>query len=569
MKAIRRSVSACLLGAIFVAAPALAQFSGPGEAIPPAPADLIIEDAHVLTPDGWVDAMAVSGGTIVALGGADAVARHRTADTRIVKLGGRTVLPGLHDMHVHPMGAGLAHVACAIPHGSTPGAIFARVAECAKGKAPGEWISGNGYEASSFGATPPNRQMLDKVAPNNPALFFDISGHSSWVNSAALKLAGIDHNTPDPAGGIIERDASGEPTGLLRERAAALVWTKMPPPTREQNAAALQWALATLLAQGITAFEDAGVGEKGALAYADLADKGLLKQRVRGCLMWTDPTVLPKRNLYARDRFTPSCVKMFLDGVPTDGHTAAMVEDYLPLPNAVHGDGREKGLLLVPQAKLDAEVTRLDAMGMTVKFHAAGDGAVRAALDAIVAARRANGFSGLLHNPGHNSFIQPVDIARARALGATFEFSPYIWYPSPIIGDIKKAVGEERMKRWIPVKEVLDAGVASVPGSDWPVTPSSNPWVAMETLVTRQVPGGGGEILGAAERITLKQAFDMFTRQSANQLYLGQSTGTLETGKRADFVVVDRDIFAVPITQVGQTKVLMTYIDGEKVYSVP
>jgi len=569
LKSIRQPASFLALAAGLLAAPASAQFTGPGDPVPPAPADLIIEDAHVLTPDGWVSAMAVARGAIVALGGAEAMAPHRTDATRTLRLNGKTVLPGLHDMHVHPMGAGLARLNCAIPHGSKPAALLATVAACVKAKAPGEWISGNGWEAASFGKTPPDKAMLDKIAPDNPILLFDISGHSGWANSAALRLAGIGRDTPDPDGGIIERDAKGEPTGLLRERASAMVWTKIPPPTRQQNAAALQWALGQLLAQGITAFEDAGIGEKGALAYADLADRGVLKQRVRGCLMWTDPTILAKRNLYARERFTPSCVKMFLDGVPTDGHTAAMVEDYVPLPGAAHDHGREKGLLLIPQDRLDAEVTRLDAMGMTVKFHAAGDGAVRAALDAIGAARKANGYSGMRHDPGHNSFVQPDDIARARALGATFEFSPYIWYPSPIIGDIRKAVGEERMKRWIPVKDALDAGVASVPGSDWPVTPSSNPWVAMETLVTRQVPGGGGEVLGAAERITLAQAFDMFTRQSANQLYLGQSAGTLETGKFADFIVVDRDIFAVPVFEVGKTRVLKTFVNGEEVYSVP
>src|SRR6185295_5746905 len=134
-------------------------------------------------------------------------------------------------------------------------------------------------------------------------------------------------------------------------------------------------------------------------------------------------------------------------------------------------------------------------------FHAAGDAAVRAGLDAIEAARKANGYSGLHHDVGHNSFVQASDIARARALGATFEMSPYIWYPNPIIPDIRKAVGEERMKRWIPVKEAIDSGALVVAGSDWAVVPSVDPWLAIETLVTRQVPGGGGETLGAAEKI--------------------------------------------------------------------
>lgn len=560
-------LSAATLALASLTAQAQAQFSGPGDPIPPAPADLIIEDARIYTPDGRVSAMVVSGGTIVALGDKKAVMPHRTAETITLDLDGKTVVPGLHDMHVHPMGAGLAHKRCAIPHGSDAEKALAIIASCVEKKAPGEWITGNGYDAASFGDTPPHKDMLDEIAPDNPILLFDISGHSTWANSAALELAGIDRDTPAPEGGIIERNADGEPTGILRERASALVWIKIPAPTEEENAEALNWALDQLLAQGVTAFEDAGLSEKGALAYANLADQGVLKHRVRGCLMAYDPTVLEKRNLYARDRFDPSCVKMVLDGVPTDGHTAAMVHNYEPLSGDKSEEGREKGLLLVPQDELNAQVVKLDAMGMTVKFHAAGDAAVRAALDAIEAARKANGFTGLLHNPGHNSFVQMSDIERARALGATFEFSPYIWSPSPIIADIRKATGNERMKRWIPVKDALDAGAPSVPGSDWPVTPTSNPWLGMETLVTRQVPGGGGEVLGAAERITFKQAFDMFTIDSARQLYSSQATGTLETGKRADFIVIDQDIFEVPVTKVHATKVLKTFIDGEEVYN--
>jgi predicted amidohydrolase YtcJ len=270
---------------------------------------------------------------------------------------------------------------------------------------------------------------------------------------------------------------------------------------------------------------------------------------------------------YARPRFSPTCIKLMLDGVPTDGHTAAMVDPYVDGGHSEHDQtARERGLLMIPQEELNTLVTDLDRRGFTVKFHAAGDAAVHAGLNAIEAARDANGFSGQYHNVGHNSFVQMDDITRARDIFASFEFSPYIWYPSPIIGDIRKAVGEERMERWIPVKDALDAGALVVPGSDWSVVPSVNPWIAIETLVTRQVPGGGGEVLGAQERITLKQAIDVFTRQSAQQMNFGVATGTIEKGKLADIIVLDRNIFEVPITDVHNTKVLMTFIEGELVY---
>jgi predicted amidohydrolase YtcJ len=191
---------------------------------------------------------------------------------------------------------------------------------------------------------------------------------------------------------------------------------------------------------------------------------------------------------------------------------------------------------------------------------------VRAGLNAIAHARKENGWSGAMHNVGHNSFVQMEDLRRGAEIGAAFEFSPYIWYPSPIIGDIRKAVGEERMKRWIPVKDALDVGAMVVPGSDWNVVPSVNPFIAIETLVTRQVPGGGGEVLGAQERITLEQAIDIFTRQSSRQMNFDHATGTLEKGKLADFIVLDRNIFTIPVTDIHNTKVLMTYIDGERVF---
>ncbi|WP_235506602.1 amidohydrolase [Altererythrobacter sp. Root672] len=539
------------------------------EEVEPAPADTVLENGRIYTPNGWASALAISNGAIVAVGENATVAPHKRASTRVIDLHGATVLPGLHDMHVHPIGAGIDQFRCAIPHGATPQQVFAVTAACVAKSKPGEWVTGRAYEAASFGSTPPHRSMLDAVSPDNPVVFEDISGHSSWANTAALKVAGITRDTPNPPNGVIERDARGEPTGILRESAAGLVRRHVPPPSRERYLESLKWSLDLMGSYGITSFTDAGLSTPGAIAYATLADRGELKQRVWGCMIFRETDLIAQRMFYARDRFSPTCVKVFLDGVPTDGHTAALLEDYEP---SAHGDdhqGREKGILMIPQDELNVMVTRFDAMGLTVKFHAAGDAAVRAGLNAIEATRNANGFSGYYHNVGHNSLVQPDDIKRARSIEAAFEFSPYIWYPSPIIGDIRKAVGEERMKRWIPVREALDAGALSVPGSDWSVVPSVNPWIAIETLVTRQVPGGTGEVLGAQERITLEEAIDMFTRASARQMNMDSATGTIETGKLADLVVIDRNIFEVPITTVHDTRVLRTFINGEEIYTAP
>lgn len=561
---LQRAALAISMATTFLSQSAPAQMPVPTQSVDQK-ADMVLTNGRIYTPSGWASALAVGRGVILAVGDNAAVQPLATANTKVIDLKGQTVLPGLHDMHVHPAGAGEREMQCQLPHDATPARIFAITADCVKGKKPGEWIVGGSYEAASFGKTPPNKQMLDKVAPNNPVMFSDISGHSSWVNSAALKLAGITRSTPDPKGGIIERDSRGEPTGLLREAASWGVSAHVPPATPENTVRALQWSLDTMLSYGITAFDDALVTPEIGVAYDKIADAGRLKQRVRGCIIMTAEEMIQQRQLYARERFSPSCVKLLLDGVPTDSHTAAMLDRYVPVPGRDE-TGREKGLSQITPEDLNAAVIRFDKLGMTVKMHAAGDAAVREGIDAIEAARKANGFSGVLHDVAHNSFVSMDDIRRARALGAVFEFSPYIWYRSPIIADIEKAVGPERMKRWIPVKDALDAGAFAVPGSDWAVVPSVNPWLAIETLVTRKQPGGIGEPLGADEAITLKQALDLFTINAARQQYASDRLGTIERGKLADIVVIDRNIFEVPITTVHDTKVKLTIINGEIVY---
>jgi predicted amidohydrolase YtcJ len=550
---------------------AMAVAASGAAAAPTLEADLILRGGAVYTPNGWAEAIAVENGVIIAVGSTAEVDAHRVASTEVIDLDGAAVLPGFHDMHVHPLGAGLAQRECTFPQGSPPAVIVAAVRACAERRAEGEWIAGGQWDAASFGDEPVDRRLLDEAAPNNPVTLTDISGHSAWANTAALELAGITATTPNPPGGIIERDGAGRATGVLRESAAGLVRRLIPPVTTEESLAALRWALDRMLEHGITSFTDAVASEPSLQAYATLADEGLLKQRVRACMMWGGaapasgglPSHIAHRNFYARDRFSPTCVKLLLDGVPTDGHTAAMVEPYADAAGPASGD---RGLLMMPQDALDAVVTRLDALGLTVKMHAAGDAAVRAGLDAIEAARRANGFGGQLHELAHNSFVQPSDIERAPALGATFEMSPYIWYPNPIIPDISKAVGAERMLRWIPLADAIEAGALVVPGSDWPVVPNVDPWIAIETLVTRQPPGGGGEALGESQKISLEQAVELFTVNAARQLGERDRLGTIERGMLADLVVVDRNPFEIPINEVHETGVLMTFIEGELVY---
>lgn len=555
-----RAASACAL-ALCLAVPVQAQLGG--QAVGTPPPDTILVNGQIRMDGAWVEAMSLREGVILAMGKEPAVRRDATAETEVIDLGGRTVLPGLHDLHVHPTSGGMAGMQCQVNPDSTIDEALATVAACVAEKQPGEWITGRAYEPAALGVTP-TRQMLDRVAPENPVILTDVSIHSSWANSRALELAGVDRDTADPPGGIIERDASGEPTGVLRESAGQLVARLVPPPSREQTAQALATALDHVVGFGITSLEDALVSGSVAQAYADLADSGKTLPYVRGCLIGRDQALIDRRQLYARATFSPSCVKLMTDGVPTDSHTAAMLEEYA---DSGAGDGRDRGMLLVPSEELNEQMIRYDAMGLTVKLHAAGDAAVRQSLDAIAAAREANGLTGLLHDVSHNSFVAPEDLARAAEIDAVLEFSPYIWFASPIVESVTQAVGAERMERWIPVREAIDAGVFTVVGSDWNVVPSVNPWLAMETLVTRRPPGAtGGPQVGGREAITLEEAFAMFTINAARQMYRADKVGTLEPGKIADLIVVDRNIFEVPIETVHQTQVLATMLGGKFVH---
>ncbi|MBC2669568.1 amidohydrolase [Novosphingobium piscinae] len=537
---------------------------------PPKPDRLFIH-GNVLTPHGTAQAVAVQGRSIVAVGSDTEVLALRHEGAEIVDLAGRTLMPGLYDMHVHVFAAGQDKLACKLPQGAGAARIAAAVRACAQHAAPGAWITGGSWVGAAFRTGEQTRAVLDAAAPNNPVLLNDEALHSVWVNSRALALAGVNRQTPDPQGGRIERDARGEPTGVLRELATRLVEDRVPPPSLAAQIAAVKAASDEMLSYGIVGFTDAAVRQANVMGLSQYAKSGQLKQHARGCIVW-GPTsdggeaLLAQRQALSGGTFRLDCVKLFLDGVPTESRTGAMLAPYAALPGReVHGD--ERGMLLIPQTDLNALVTRFDQQGLEVKFHAAGDAATRAAVDAIASARTANGFSGPRHEIAHNTFIAEADLPRAATLGFAWEFSPYIWWPTPITAvDIARAVGAERMKRLWPIREGLDSRALVVAGSDWPVVPSVNPWLAIETMVTRQAPGGEGAVQGEAERITRREALTIFTRNAAALLGRLDRGGTIEVGKEADLIVLDRDPLTVPVGRIHDSQVLETYIGGERVY---
>jgi predicted amidohydrolase YtcJ len=352
----------------------------------------------------------------------------------------------------------------------------------------------------------------------------------------------------------------------LRGAIAQRVISRVPPATPAQRRAAVQAGLDALLSYGVTSFTDALSQEEDMSLFAALADAGKLRQRAKICIRWdgaaanaASEALIDNRARFARERIRTDCVKLYTDGAPMI-HTARMLQPYV-------NDAQNTGKWTIEPEQLKALVTRFDARGLTLKIHATGDDSARSALDAIEYVRKINGWSGQLHEVAHNSFVAAADLHRARAIGATLEFSPYIWYPTPL-EDIatRAAVGDERMERVHPVREAIEAGALVVGGSDWPFAASPSPWLGMETLVTRRVPGGNSHAVGEREAITLQQAVDMFTTNAARGLGMRDELGAIEPGLRADLVVLDRNPFDIPITDVHATRAKLVFIEGERVY---
>lgn len=540
-------------------------------------ADVVLTNGVVHTLDENLpraESIALRNGEVTAIGESAELRRYINAATRVVDLKGQAVLPGFFDLHVHPIFAGLQARRCVIAQGADLAELQRAVKACAQARPAGEWIRGGQWDVPALGQAP-TAALLDQVAPDHPVFLGDTSEHSAWANSLAMKLADIDETTPDPEGGVIERDAAGRPTGVVHESATLLIDRIIPEEDDDEVRAALAWGVAQITKYGITSFTEASTGystnlEKELRAYAEVYDEGLLKQRVRLCMRYAPgdqggEAVIRRRAEFQRDRIKPDCVKLMLDGVPTLGRTAAMLEPY---DHARPGnrEAQRRGLLMVDQSTLNDAVTKFDAQALTVKMHAAGDAAVRAALTAIESARAANGDSGLRHNPAHCTFVAADDMSRGRQLGASFELSPYLWSPSPINDSIAQAVGQERIRRVWPFRDLLDAGALVVPGSDWSVVPSANPWIAIETLVTRKRPGGIGEAFGAEQAITVQEAIELFTVNASRHMGTEDSLGRLLPGMQADLIVLDRDPFATPSTELHKVSVKMTVIGGEIVW---
>jgi hypothetical protein len=556
------------------------------DASPGGPADLVFTRGAVYTVDPaatWAQAVAVKGRRIVTVGTDESVADLIGPKTEVHDLRGRMLLPGFQDAHVHPPAGGLEMLECNLNEAYTREGYERIVAEYASGHPNVEWIRGGGWSMDSFPGGTPTKEILDRIVPDRPVYLPNRDGHGAWVNSRALELAGINRETPDPPDGRIERDDAGEPSGTLHEGAMDLVDKLMPPVTEAEWEEGLRVAQRYLHSLGITAWQDAIVGGPYDTlgAYTATAGREALTARVVGSLWWDrhrgeeqiDELVV-KRDRSSVGRFRATTVKIMQDGVIED-FTAGVLDPYLGHDGTPTSN---RGMSFVDPELLKASVIGLDAEGFQVHIHAIGERAVREALDALEAARAANGANDHRHHIAHIQVVHPDDIPRFNELGVVANAQP-LWatLEGQMVNLTIPFLGPERSGWQYPFASLVRSGARLAFGSDWSVS-SPNPMWEMAIAVHRKEPRRYADMAGERateeaflpdERIDLATAIHAFTMGSAYVNHLDDATGSIEVGKEADLVVVDRNLFDLSLDELADAKVQLTMVAGAPVFVDP
>ncbi len=556
-------------------------------------ADLVLTGGRIRSPahpSGFVQALAVRGGLIQAVGTDEEIRQVTGPGTRVVELGGQLAVPAFGDAHVHAVAGGLESLRCNLLGLRTRQESLAAVAAYCGGLGPDAWVLGGGWTMSAFPGGLPTAADLDSVTGGRPAFLPNRDHHSAWVNTAALERAGVDARTPDPPDGRIERDAAGRPVGALHDGAMRLVAKLVPPAGAAELRAGLLAAQAHLHSLGITRFQDACVGAAAELGIPDVFDTyrqaaadGVLTCHVVGALWWDRSRGLgqiddllarreradrePGRRERAgrRGRFRATTVKLMLDGV-CETFTAAMSAPYL----GRHG---ERGRLFIDPDTLREATGRLAAEGFQLHFHAIGDRAVSTALDALEALPAGQRRAGR-HHLAHLQFIAPQDMDRFRALDAVANFQPLWACNEPQMEELTLPfVGPERAAWQYLIGSLVRGGTRVAFGSDWPIS-SADPLQEMHVAVNRvksERLGRPGEPecedpFLPAQAITVDDAVGAFTSGVDWVNHEEHAAGILRPGMRADVAVLDQDLYAIAPGEIGSTSVVMTVASGHVVH---
>ncbi|AMR66324.1 amidohydrolase [Aquipseudomonas alcaligenes] len=525
-------------------------------------ASLLLHNARIYTVNTaqpWAEALAVSEeGEILAVGSQTEVEEYADDDTEFVDLGGRLVLPGFQDSHAHVLDASSeAQGDCPLEAAGTLQQWLVEIGECAE-QAEGEWLLGSGFSLHTLldsGESP--RALLDEIAPDLPIAIMEETSHSYWLNSKALQLAGFDGERDDPEGGVILRDPQGRATGVVLDNAGDLVMDKALPSSRVLQQTYYQAVLdgqAELARNGITSVADARVfWRRGHLeAWQKAAREDRLKART-SLGLWAYPQLddgeqlAELKSLYqpgaADDLLHITQIKLYVDGI-VHNTTARLRQPYQR--SLVGVDPR--GLYYFGPERLARYARELAATGFDLHIHTIGDQAVGDALDAIEQAGRGR------HRLTHVELVDQADIPRFRQLGVIADFQPSPYFTPSFLKDNQPLIGQ-RAYQMLPMRALYDSGARVTLSSDWDVNPLSPLGIMQNALG-----------LGSRGLPNLEAAIRAYTLDAAYTLRQEQETGSLEVGKQADLLVLDRDIFKLPPAQIGQARVLWTLLGGEEVY---
>lgn len=532
-------------------------------------ADILLTNGAIYTMDTsrtWAQALAVKNGKIVYVGTTSGAKIFQGDQTKVVDLNGKMVLPGLHDSHVHLVDGGVDLGTCTLLECKTRDAVFSRIKEFAETHKDAKWIRGSGWNLPVFKDGHPKKEDLDKLVPDRPAWFESQDYHSGWANSKALELAGITKDTKDPEGGRIERDSKGEPTGTLRESAMKLVSSVVPERDEKEYFLGLERGQKLANSFGITSIQDAWTNDKLLNAYNQYDKEGKLTVKVTTAIeVKADGAdehieqLLQKKKSIKGKTLRVTSAKLFADGV-IEACTAALLAPY-------RGRDGDSGKLLFTPEQMNTAIEKLAKNGVQVHIHAIGDRAVRTSLDAFESASKQDGSMELRHHIAHLEMVTKEDIPRFRKLHVCPNVQPFWAQQDAYIRDLTEPVlGKERSAHLYPIGSLAASGAVLVAGSDWPVS-SLNPFDAIEVSIRRREPGNTKASAWLPEEAAdLQTMLAAYTINGAYVQHQDKETGSLEAGKAADFIVLDRNLFEIPVEEIHSTTVLWTVLDGNEVY---
>ncbi|TKH08633.1 amidohydrolase [Peribacillus simplex] len=529
-------------------------------------ADVIISSNAVFT--GLNDqpepaSIAIKDNKIIAIGTVEEVKSFSGENTKIYQYNDQLIIPGFHDFHLHMMDGAVSMNSANLFSARSEEEALEMIREFAESRQQDPWIIGASWDAGYWNTQQlPNRYSLDRILPDRPVLMFHAEGHYAWVNSKALEIANITRHTENPSYGFIGKDETGEPNGLLYEKAMDAVILHAYDFTKEQKRELFTNFLAHAASLGVTSVHDLFAIEALEMlndydVFKEFEDNGELTARIHlwPALNGNLERVKQLRDTFQSDKLRVSGLKQFIDGVIT-ARTAYLLEPYADQPKTC-------GETSFPPEKIKKWVVDADKEGFSIRFHAIGDGAIRLALDAYEEAQKTNGKRDSRHSVEHIEVIHPDDVHRFKELGVTASMQPDHFAMSER-GVYTERIGKEREKHVFSIKTLQEAGAKLAFGTDFPID-SLDPLLQIYRAVTR-IDSSGETVWHPHECITLSEALKAYTAGSAYGAFRDEELGSLEVGKLADIIVLERNLFEVPAEEIPNTKVQLTIVDGKVVF---